>query len=273
MFRKKRSNTIKLIIGAIVAIFLLKNLGGLIGGIVAIAVTLGILGVIALFVLIIIAALKPNKVINVDTEAKKNNKRKSRSTDVIKEDIIDTKAVEKPVQKPVEPEKKVQAKPAFTTGDPDLDKMIADKNKAIAEMHRLNDAIEDEKISYQIEHLELVTSKIVDYVVAHPDKKGQVKRLFSYYLPTTLKLLNSYDRMDRTGISGTNIDGTKDKVEDMMDTAVVAFDKQLDALFADEALDISTDISVMENLLKSEGLTDDSMDIKSLEKSLENIAD
>ena len=60
--------------------------------------------------------------------------------------------------------------------------------------------------------------------------------------------------MDAVGISGSNIDSTKGKVEKMMDTIVQAYDKQLDALFGEEALDISTDITVMENLLAREGL-------------------
>ena len=63
--------------------------------------------------------------------------------------------------------------------------------------------------------------------------------------------------MDETGISGINIDGTKGKIEEMMDTAVSAYDKQLDHLYKDEALDISTDITVMENLMKSEGLKEE----------------
>jgi hypothetical protein len=63
--------------------------------------------------------------------------------------------------------------------------------------------------------------------------------------------------MDSAGVSGSNIDATKAKVEQMLDTLCSAFDKQLDALFADEALDISTDITVMENLLKQEGLSEE----------------
>ena len=66
--------------------------------------------------------------------------------------------------------------------------------------------------------------------------------------------------MDATGISGDNIDTTKAKVEKMLDTIVRAFDKQLDALFGEEALDISTDITVMENLLAQEGLTGMTLD-------------
>ena len=83
---------------------------------------------------------------------------------------------------------------------------------------------------------------------------GQIRRFMDYYLPTTLKLLNAYDRMDDAGISGVNIDGTKGKISAMMDTISTAFEKQLDALFGDEALDISTDITVMEQMLAREGI-------------------
>lgn len=143
------------------------------------------------------------------------------------------------------------------TGDSAIDKMIDDEEMAIAEMRRLDDAIEDAKVSEQIVHLEDVTTKIVSYVIEHPAKRNQVRRFFSYYLPTSIKLLNAYDRMDEAGISGMNIDGTKGKVEEMMDTALEAFDKQLDALYADEALDVSTEIKVMESLLSQEGLKDE----------------
>ena len=141
------------------------------------------------------------------------------------------------------------------TGDPAIDKMIDDEEAAITEMRRLDDAIEDEKVSAQIVHLEDVTKKIVDYVVDHPQKMSDVRRFFNYYLPTALKLLGSYNKVDGTGISGTNIDTTKDQVEEMMDKALEAFDQQLDSLYADEAMDVSTEIKVMESLLKQEGLT------------------
>lgn len=181
-------------------------------------------------------------------------------------DLSATETVEKPKKEKTKKEKvkkeEVVQEEKFTTGDPEIDKMIDDKENAVKEMKRLNAAIEDPTISAQIDHLEEVTTKILNYIIQHPNKKAQVSRFFNYYLPTTLKLLNAYDRMDETGISGMNIDGTKGKVEEMMTTAMAAFDKQLDALFADDALDVATDITVMENLLKSEGLTDDNMTLK-----------
>ena len=139
--------------------------------------------------------------------------------------------------------------------DPQVAALQKERDRAISEMRRLNDAILDEKISAQIDHLEEVTGKILDQVIQQPKKQPQIRRFLDYYLPTTLKLLNAYDRMDSVGVSGSNIDTTKKKVEEMLDTVCRAFDKQLDALFGEEALDISTDITVMENLLTQEGLT------------------
>ena len=131
---------------------------------------------------------------------------------------------------------------------------MKERDRAVSEMHRLNDSIEDPSISAQIDHLESATKKIIAYVVDHPEKLPQIRRFLNYYLPTTLKLLNAYDRMDAVGVSGANIDGTMGKIETIMDTIVTAFDRQLDALFGDEALDISTDITVMEQMLAREGI-------------------
>ena len=139
--------------------------------------------------------------------------------------------------------------------DPQITALRRERDRAVSELRRLNDAIPDEKISAQIDHLEEVTGKIFSLVMEKPEKQPQISRFLSYYLPTTLKLLNAYDRMDSAGVSGSNINTTKQKVERMLDTLCSAFDKQLDALFGDEALDISTDITVMENLLAQEGLS------------------
>lgn len=149
-----------------------------------------------------------------------------------------------------EPEKKE------FTGNKQVDKLIKERDLAVKEMRRLDDNIKDEKISRQINDLENTTQKIFDYVIAHPDKAGQISKFLNYYLPTTLKLLNTYDRMGARGVEGENISGTMQKVEDTLEMVINAFHKQLDTLFAGEAIDISADITVMENLMKNEGLTD-----------------
>ena len=135
--------------------------------------------------------------------------------------------------------------------------MVRDGEMAIREMKRLDENIADPGISADIVRLEQVSARIFDEVRTHPEKLPQIRRFLDYYLPTTLKLLNAYDRMSGTGVSGENIDTTLAKVEGMMRTIVAAFEKQLDSLYGAEALDISTDITVLENMMAREGLSDD----------------
>ena len=158
-------------------------------------------------------------------------------------------AEEEPAPK-AEPKKKEE-----TTGNAELDKMLKDGRLAIAEMKRLDDNIADPGISADIVRLEQISQKIFEEVKADPGKLPKVRRFMDYYLPTTLKLLNSYDRMSAAGISGENIDTTLAKVEGMMRTIVAAFEKQLDSLYGAEAMDISTDITVLETMMAREGLT------------------
>ena len=143
------------------------------------------------------------------------------------------------------------------------DPLLQERQRALSELRRLNDNIQDEKISAQISHMEEVTGKIFDLVAQDRSKPSQIRRFLNYYLPTTLKLLNAYDRMSAAGVSGENIDTTLAKVEGMMRTIVSAFEKQLDALFGAEALDISTDITVLENMMAREGLTGDPLKAQS----------
>ena len=146
-----------------------------------------------------------------------------------------------------------------STGNPELDKMIRDGALAGEEMKRLDENIEDEKISQAIRKLEQTSQAIFQQVREAPEKLPQIRKFMDYYLPTTLKLLNAYDRMSSVGVGGENIDGTKERVEAIMDTIVAAFDKQLDGLFGAEALDVSADITVLETMLAREGLAGDQM--------------
>ena len=156
-----------------------------------------------------------------------------------------------------------------TTGNAELDKMLKDGRMAIAEMKRLDDNIADPGISADIVRLEQVSEKIFEEVKRDPKKLPKIRRFMDYYLPTTLKLLNSYDRMSATGVSGENIDTTLAKVEGMMRTIVAAFEKQLDSLYGADALDISTDITVLETMMAREGLTEQEMKAETIPNDTE----
>ena len=146
----------------------------------------------------------------------------------------------------------VEEKPQ-PTGNPELDKMISDGELAIREMKRLNDSIKDETISRQIDRLEEVTGKIFDCVKADPEKLPQIRKFMNYYLPTTQKLLDSYADFEEAGVSGGNVAQAKQRIADTMDKIVAGFERQLDQLYQSDAMDVDSDIRVMEQMLRRDG--------------------
>ena len=127
----------------------------------------------------------------------------------------------------------------------------------LKEIRQVNDAIPDQVMSAKIDRIEEITGKILAYQKSHPDKAGQLRSFLNYDLPTTLKILRAYAQLDAQGIEGENISAAKARIEGMMDQVVVGFEKQLDKLFHDEAMDITSDVKVLENMLKKDGLSDD----------------
>ena len=147
------------------------------------------------------------------------------------------------------------AKPE-TTGNEALDKMIAEGNMAIAEMKRLNDSIEDASISAKIDRLEEISTKIFAQVKADPKKLPQIRKFMSYYLPTTLKLLKTYARLEKQGVAGENVQNSRQEIERILDKLSEGFRQQLDRLFQADAIDITSDIDVFETMMAKDGLTD-----------------
>lgn len=151
------------------------------------------------------------------------------------------------------PAPKPEKQPEKQTDMPERDQY----QKILDELRRVNDAIPDEEMSDKISRLEAVSAKIFEQAKSDPDKLPQMRKFMDYYLPTSLKLLNTYAELDNQGVEGENISESKRRIEQTMDTLVKAFENQLDRLFASDALDVSTDIDVMQNMLRADGLTDD----------------
>ena len=107
--------------------------------------------------------------------------------------------------------------------------------------------------------MEAIVQRIFDRAEKHPEIIPDLKKLMDYYLPMTVKLLNAYADMDAQPVQGANIEASKREIEATLDTLNLAFEKLLDELFEDTALDVSSDISVLHTLLAQEGLTDDEL--------------
>ena len=150
-----------------------------------------------------------------------------------------------------------KAGPVKKSYGPEIDPIIQEGNRALSEMGRLYMSIKDPEVRQKINELMRITDKIMQDAIADPSDIPQIKKFMNYYLPTTIKLLNAYDRMSAQGIEGENLGKSMTSINEMLDAAIVAYKKRLDSLFENQALDIETDIEVMNTMLAREGLSGD----------------
>ena len=129
----------------------------------------------------------------------------------------------------------------------------------LREIRQINESIPDAAMRAKISRIEEITGKILAYQKSHPNRENQLRPFLNYYLPTTLKILRAYAQLEAQGIEGENITAATERIEGMMDQVVAGFEKQLDRLFQDDAMDITSDVQVLENMLKKDGLSDDNM--------------
>ena len=157
---------------------------------------------------------------------------------------------------------------------PEVQAIIKEGRVALKEMGRLYASIPNPEIRSRINELMSVSDKIVRDAIDDPADVPQIRKFLDFYLPTTIRLLNAYDRMNAQEYAGENITGSMERIEEMLDTTIVAYKKQLDALFANQAADIQMDIDTMNAMLAREGLGGKSyLDIKDFMKQYEQQQD
>ena len=156
-----------------------------------------------------------------------------------------------PRETKTEPAKSTAPKKSY---GPEIDPIVEEGNRALSEMGRIYMSVKDPEVRKKINEIMRITDKIIQDAIDDPSDIPQIKKFMNYYLPTTIKLLNAYDRMSAQGIEGENLTKSMNSINEMLDSVIEAYKKRLDSLFADQALDIETDISVMNTMLAREGL-------------------
>ena len=164
-----------------------------------------------------------------------------------------------PAPEPAKPAEPPKAKPKHARPEPQKPMMDSEDFEAkLREIRQLNDDIENERVSERIDRIGALTASIFRVVREKPERAEEVRKFMNYYLPTTLKLLKSYSLMEKQSYQGENIQQSRKKIEDVLYTLVHAFEQQQDKLFQSDALDVETDISVLETMMASDGLTEQS---------------
>jgi len=148
------------------------------------------------------------------------------------------------------------------SGDEKIDTLVAEGEKSVAEMRSLSQTIPNEEVRNKAESLVDITDKIYKKLLIEPNVYTQVKRFSDFFLPTSVKLLRTYNNFGQSGVTGENISNTMERIDAALDTSLESYSKFYDSLFETQALDIETDITVFDTMLKKEGLLDSDFEAK-----------
>ena len=140
------------------------------------------------------------------------------------------------------------------SGVAEVDRQIAEGLRALRSLREADAAIEDVEVSARIKRMTDAGEQIFAALEKEPARVSEVRKFMNYYLPTADKLLTHYRELQKTGASGENVRGAMRSVENSLGMIATAFEKQLDSLYRHEALDIQTDIDVLETMLAADGL-------------------
>ena len=142
----------------------------------------------------------------------------------------------------------------FHTGVDDVDAMLTEMQQQLDTLHALNEALPDPQLSAAMTRMEKAGRSIVETVEATPAKAKQVRRFANYYLPDAVNVLQQYAKLAKQGVRGENAASIRAEVEHNAASIATAFENQLDALYAAESMDLSADLTVLQNMLKGQGL-------------------
>ena len=152
--------------------------------------------------------------------------------------------------------KKLAIDDVALSGNEQADAVINKGKEMIHTIVAENEAIPDADLTYQMDQLERVCTQIFRTVSERPEKAPQIRKFMNYYLPTTLKMLSSYHTMQDRGVSYGDMQNAKETLKKGLDMILQACQKQLDTLYKDTMLDVSTDIDVLEKMLERDGFRD-----------------
>ena len=152
------------------------------------------------------------------------------------------------------PPRVVETEVPFHTGVDDVDAMLTEMQQQLDTLHALNEALPDPQLSAAMARMEKAGRSIVETVEATPAKAKQVRRFANYYLPDAVNVLQQYAKLAKQGVRGENAASIRAEVEHNAASIATAFENQLDALYAAESMDLSADLTVLQNMLKGQGL-------------------
>ncbi|MBN1776518.1 MAG: 5-bromo-4-chloroindolyl phosphate hydrolysis family protein [Clostridiales bacterium] len=146
--------------------------------------------------------------------------------------------------------------PVRKTGDSEVDSVLEKGYRTLQQIREENLKIPDALLTDKLNQLEILCGEIFRTVHDKPEKAPQIRKFMEYYLPTTLKIVSTYRVISERGVFGREMAQAKKRIEDALGTVITGCQKLLSKLYQDDVLDITTDIDVLEQMLKRDGLTE-----------------
>jgi len=141
-----------------------------------------------------------------------------------------------------------------TVKNPALQEALKEADTYVKAIKEKNSLIEDSDITTRLNRIEELTTEIFDVALVQEEEVKDVRRMLNYYLPTVIKLLDKYIELSKRSYSGENIAVSLEKIKEMLSTIITAFEKHLDSMYSQDAMDVDSEIMVLESILTSEGL-------------------
>ena len=145
--------------------------------------------------------------------------------------------------------------PMYATGEKSLDDVLTQAAQNLDELRALDERIADEALSGEIRRMDKAGRAILAEVTGAPEKGRDIRKFAAYYLPTAVKVLGQYAELEKAGAEGANAQALAKRVKENAGVIAAAFEAQLDALFAGEALDVTSDLAVLRSMAGADGLS------------------
>lgn len=145
----------------------------------------------------------------------------------------------------------VEIAPEYKTGMPELDAALTEADAHIVSLRKLNERIPNPRITAAIDRMVSSGESILSELAENPSKARTMRRFLTYYLPTAVKLMESYAKQQDINVSGENISEIRTRIENNCETIAKSFESSLDSLYAGEAIDISADVAVLNSMVNN----------------------
>lgn len=150
-----------------------------------------------------------------------------------------------------------------------VEKVISEGYEKLKEIRSYSFRMRNQDAKKKVEEIIKVGKKIYDNFREDPKDIKAARQFLNYYMEATIKIIKQYVELAEKRIDTEDVQKTLEKAETILDNIKNAFEVQLSKLQEDNVLDLDTEIQVLKNMIKMEGL--EKKEVKKEDKNENNL--